>query len=72
MSVWRQTSIWNNAVVLLIGPLGIRFNEPWIKIQQFSYNGNDNDNDDNDYDNDDNDDDNSNNRDNDMMMIIMI
>ena len=33
----RQASIWTNAGILLIGPLGINFNEILIEINTFSF-----------------------------------
>ena len=33
----RQTIIWTNAGILLIGPLGTNFNEIFIEIQTFSF-----------------------------------
>ena len=32
-----QAIIWNNAGILLIGPLGTKFSEIWIEIQIFSF-----------------------------------
>ena len=32
----RQSIIWTNTVLLLIGPLGTNFSENWIKIQKLS------------------------------------
>ena len=34
---WRQAIIWTNVGILLIGPLGINFNEIWIEINTFSF-----------------------------------
>ena len=34
--VQRQAIIWTNAGLLSIGPIGINFNEIWIKIENFS------------------------------------
>ena len=34
---WRETIIWANAEILLIGPLGINFSEILIKIHIFSF-----------------------------------
>ena len=34
---WRQTIIWTNAGILLIGPLGTNFSEILIKILIFSF-----------------------------------
>ena len=34
---WRQAIIWTNAAILLIGPLGTKFNETLIEIHIFSF-----------------------------------
>ena len=35
---WRQAIIWNNARILLIGPLGINFSEILIEIHKLIFN----------------------------------